>query len=201
MKKGPNSAPFPFSPAVKYFYAAPSSLFPLGPGQSHLSRTSLWVYLVPLQHGKRQNAETRRLSEMSVRVIVRSAERNRSAASRRDAANPLLPALRRMRVGAANSASRMQRAVLVAAEMQPGRALHGLRHRQMDAAMCAADDFLSCTVLRLHWRWRWRCDVVVGGGLFRSEPAPREVNQQCKQQVFHAMPRCSTTSSTKRLPT
>ena len=49
MKKGPNSAPFPFSPAVKYFYAAPSSLFPLGPGQSHLSRPSLWVYLVPLQ--------------------------------------------------------------------------------------------------------------------------------------------------------
>ncbi len=48
MKKGPNSAPFPFSPAVKYFYAAPSSLFPLGPGQSHLSRPSLWVYLVPL---------------------------------------------------------------------------------------------------------------------------------------------------------
>lgn len=32
-------------------------------------------------------------------------------------------------------------------------------------------------------------------------PAPRQVNQQGPEQIFQAPPRCSTTSSTKRLPT
>ena len=71
MKKGPNSAPFPFSPAVKYFYAAPSSLFPLGPGQSHLSRPSLWVYLVPLHLDEAIGLAARLLKgEVRGRVVV-----------------------------------------------------------------------------------------------------------------------------------